>query len=109
MDQNIQVTRKTDQKDGLTLGDLIQVNGWRKERMSHPEFNEKYCEPAPDERVLAECRAKRAIVADHEETMINGASWGCKVDSYRPGKCPTLRTLAAVYKDHPDYRQEWAL
>lgn len=24
MDQNVQVTRKTDQKEGLTLGDLIQ-------------------------------------------------------------------------------------
>lgn len=39
-------------------------------------------------RVLAECAAKRAVIP------------------YSPPK--TLQHLAAVYADHPDYRQEWA-
>lgn len=39
------------------------------------------------DRVLAECAAKRAITV------------------YSPPK--TLQYLAAVYKDHPDYRKEW--
>lgn len=31
------------------------------------------------------------------------------VPSYTLAPCPTLRALAAVYSDHPDYQQEWAL
>lgn len=38
-------------------------------------------------RVLAECAAKRAIIA------------------YSPPR--TLQHLAAIYDDHPGYRQEW--
>ncbi len=50
-------------------------------------------------RVLAECAAKRALVAMHE---------GCDDVSYGDAStCPEIRTLAAVYADHPDYRQEW--
>jgi hypothetical protein len=39
--------------------------------------------------VLAECAAKRRIVARHSQ-------WE-----------RTLRDLGAVYADHPDYRDEW--
>jgi len=52
-------------------------------------------------RVLAECKAKRAILAMHET---------CDDVSYGDAStCPETRTLAAVYSTHPDYRQEWAL
>ena len=46
-------------------------------------------------RVLAECAAKRAIIALDE--YAEGSYWD------------TLATLAAVYASHPDYRQEWAI
>lgn len=57
-------------------------------------------EPAWDEtsaisrygRVLAECDAKRKILAG--------------VDG-RPPSLSVVRLLALPYADHPDYRQEW--
>lgn len=75
------------------------------------------------ERVLAECAAKRGIVELHqpEDDMCGVCSHdiGYTSDGYggeyyenqRTGNdwpCATLRALAAVYSDHPDYRQEWA-
>ena len=47
------------------------------------------CDCGIPERMKAECAAKRAIIV------------------YSPPK--TLQHLAAVYKGHPDYQQEWAL
>lgn len=73
------------------------------------------------ERVLAECAAKQAIIAEHgdeEVASLDRATWGqaflvCRVcavgDRQVVAPCPTIRALSAVYKDHPDYRQEWAL
>lgn len=59
-------------------------------------------------RVLAECQAKRAIIAEH------GGRPPFHVDpcdahdvDMRTIPCDTLRHLAAVYADHPDYRDEW--
>ena len=40
-------------------------------------------------RVLAECAAKRVLLGNANYTALNA--------------------LAAVYADHPDYKQEWAL
>ena len=75
-------------------------------------------------RVLAECAAKRRIIALHEvQVDEDGGStkdgrhdtlyWCATCDEDRgygcwiqPG-CQTLRILAAVYADHPDYRDEW--
>ena len=78
-------------------------------------------------RVLAECEAKRRIVEAHplvtdQRRLV--PAWpgsapgvacancgGNPVDSSAPiediGPCDTLLALAAVYADHPDYRQEW--
>ena len=67
-------------------------------------------------RVLAECAAKRRIVGLHYQDVVPGKfdlaedhacdrGWG---DVAYTEDCTTLRALAAVYSDHPDYRQEWA-
>lgn len=56
-------------------------------------------------RVLAECTAKRAIMAEHAPVDPCDAHDAM----YRTITCATLRAIAAVYKDHPDYQQEWAL
>ena len=61
-------------------------------------------------RTLREVTAKRAIVADH--AALSSSVW-CRIcdpgfsnqDAYYP--CRTVRIIAAVYVDHPDYRQEW--
>ena len=52
-------------------------------------------------RALAECEAMRAIVARHSEHLGLDRS-----EDYRNG-CDTLRHLAAVYADHPDYDEAW--
>ncbi len=72
-------------------------------------------------RVLAECEAKGLIVELHSGTT--DALWygvrmpddgmGCRtcgeVGEYAvPWPCATVRALAAVYAEHPDYRNEWA-
>lgn len=58
-------------------------------------------------RVLAECEAKRRIVARHDAHLgheptphiVPRLKW-------REG-CDTLRLLALPYADHPDFREEW--
>lgn len=68
-------------------------------------------------RVLAECAAKRAILKEHDldlhmsEPYCDTCAewWKCELGEGPPQvkyPCPTIRTLAAIYKDHPDYRQE---
>ncbi|GAA1138517.1 DUF6221 family protein [Nocardioides aquiterrae] len=65
--------------------------------------------PAPwgfwdDGRVLAECEAKRRIVGLHGRVDPCDAHDGATLETV---ECDTLRALAAVYADHPDYREEW--
>lgn len=69
-------------------------------------------------RVLAECAAKRAIMGQHEidldmsEPYCDSCAewWNCVLGEGPPmvaWPCPTLRALAAVYADHPDYQEAW--
>lgn len=72
-------------------------------------------------RALAECEAKRAILEEHapvhDENWISGkdhdylwcSSCGTLDDAPVPFPCATLQALAAIYADHSDYQQEWAL
>jgi hypothetical protein len=71
-----------------------------------------------DGRVRAECAAKRAVLAfdqDHQIWEPRGFSSDTDAEAFIRGgpKNPqarhVTRILAAVYKDHPDYQQEWAL
>lgn len=88
-------------------------------------------------RTLAECEAKRIIIKQHEQwpvlverkpSELEIARQGLASVTYRmtsemawmttkeyikrfgsePPTAPMLLTLAAIYKDHPDYQQEWA-
>jgi hypothetical protein len=68
-------------------------------------------------RVLREVEAKRAILDRHmpHETAFDGlaCNWCSEDVDDRPQiakerwPCPDARDLAAVWNDHPDYRQEW--
>lgn len=69
-------------------------------------------------RVLAEVKAKRAILALHapieiECSDVAGDAWsGSACYACEGGEgwpCTTLRHLAAVDADHPDYKQEWGI
>ena len=84
-------------------------------------------------RMLAECAAKRAIVKQHEDwpvlvereptitsdfqsmtfRMSHEMAWLTEREyinrfGIEPPTAPMIRTLASVYKDHPDYDPEWA-
>lgn len=59
-------------------------------------------------RVLAECKAKRRIVAQHKPWSDDDSTLHLCHDSLADDTdCVELRALAAVYADHPDYREEW--
>ena len=68
------------------------------------------------QHVLAECDAKRRIVALHETVhniptnttfcVVCGIDQAAKV-IFGQFPCQTLRLLALPYADHPDYRDEW--
>ena len=73
------------------------------------------------DRALRETHAKEAILEDHQIKPAtypepdDNAAFGCErchsdrdEGVYGFGYCPTLKALAAVYSDHPDYRKEWA-
>lgn len=62
---------------------------------------EPYGEPG---RVLAECEAKRAIVDGYWPATLNDLDAS---DENTPVPLWTIKVLAAVYADHPDYREEW--
>lgn len=58
------------------------------------------------ERIHAECAAKRALMkagVELEDSRSDANLWS--MDS--PDDV-IMRILAAIYKDHPDYQQEWA-
>ncbi|UVF61005.1 hypothetical protein SEA_SAKAI_42 [Arthrobacter phage Sakai] len=55
-------------------------------------------------RVLAECAAKRVVLSGWQRMVIEHRR-AFKVD---PPLSPVIAAFAAVYKDHPDYQQEWA-
>jgi hypothetical protein len=67
-------------------------------------------------RLLLHCAARRHVIALHEihvvmaghDTMIDGESGSSRsVRTERDFICPTLRTLALPYFDHPDYQPHW--
>lgn len=82
-----------------------------------------------DQRRVREVEAKRRIVAEHPEFAERARPSGLEVLNPRESSatfceacgdpyfwdqtppvewpCPTLRALASVYADHPDYRDEW--
>jgi hypothetical protein len=68
-------------------------------------------------RVRAECAAKRAILGIHKDRegdceQCSDYGWFAVLDGpmdHEEFPCPTIRAITTIYKDHPDYRQEWAL
>lgn len=68
-------------------------------------------------RVLREVEAKRQLLAlhvlaeqDDGDSFTTEMCWACDLRSQSQEPfypCQTLRLLAAVYADHPSYREEW--
>lgn len=86
------------------------------------EINEARISESPDwwepscwsrKRALAEIKAKRRIVEHHSLVEFADGRVVCDVCSesgtWDPYPCRTLQMIAAVYEDHPDYNNEWAV
>lgn len=58
-------------------------------------------------RVLAECEAKRRIIRAHEKWCDGSCREGRSDADVHGAYWWTMHALAAVYADHPDYREEW--
>jgi len=79
-----------------------------------PDKWRKWCCGYPA-RVLAECEAKRRIVEIHveiDEEYPNPKVTCCQECSaygeYPGGfPCATLKAVATIYADHPDFREDW--
>ena len=75
--------------------------------------HEHVCDCEYPARVLREVAAKRAILDLHgrshecstydRDREVDHCTWCLHAE-----ECSTLRSLAAIYGNHPDYRQEWA-
>jgi hypothetical protein len=56
-------------------------------------------------RVQVECAAKRRIIEAHPVEFWYGVGYCETCPSDWP--CPTMRALASVYSDHPDFNPAW--
>lgn len=78
-----------------------------------PEFAEYMLRWQP-RNVRAECDAKREIMSEHIGGEFSLGSWPfCSTcmdwdnASGVPWPCHSIKSLAAPYKDHPDYDPQW--
>jgi hypothetical protein len=98
------------------LGRWVLSGDWQPMTMGESEHIARH-DPA---RVLAECEAKRALVImcqpDPVDVQLralavaNPAAWelvGPLIEQADYERNATLRILASVYADHPEYRDEW--
>lgn len=76
-------------------------------------------------RILCEVAAKRAVVVEHKLVPAKNVwgkstgGFGCElcdstpdldlggIEIERSGGCKTLRSLAVIFSDHPDFDEEW--
>jgi hypothetical protein len=70
----------------------------------HPTFVDRVIDR---KHLLAECEAKRRIVEAADGTGHTGPWNGCGDDCEWRAIEWAVAQLAAVYADHPDYRDEW--
>ena len=120
-------------EDEAAARDVIAslFNGYRVNELIHPDIARHIYRWTPG-RVLAECEAKRRIIAFHEswpvliqtepsleltpETwvakMTSDIAWLTNAEYVKrfgtdPPTAPMLLAMAQAYADHPDYREEW--
>lgn len=103
----------------MTLTDFLLA------RIAEDEAAAKVYDGEWTDRVLAQCAALRRIVELHQKDPDGGEFWGpdesidddgsaCTRCGYpaeyaAPWPCDTLRALATIYADHPDFDPAWEL
>lgn len=79
----------------------------------YPDRETGACDCGVPERVLRDIEAKRQILNEHRGSdsyvYTDDGTRACSTcgDSTIRHPCQTLRLLAAVYADHPDYQEAW--
>jgi hypothetical protein len=108
-----------DERGPMTPDRLLHAQMWahydgQSKRRSFAK-GQQIADLASPDRALAECAAKRAIIelaqkATEVEKEFDDYEWrGAGPEQVDPWTGDAiLFALAAVYKDHPDYQQEWA-
>jgi hypothetical protein len=106
------------QPPGFSRGIAVTRASYTGDVLDHPANADHIARHDPA-RVLREVTAKRAIIATvfAYEAKIDG-EWACchSATEIAAGFCPetrpddirALRELAAIWSDHPDYRNGWA-
>ena len=88
---------------------------WKDERVQQTITEHELTHVTPAQRrALAECAAKRAIIARyHGAVAAQSDTWRSRNDINTQEACArfsmtVMGDLAAVYSDHPDYREDWS-
>ena len=100
---------QVDEKGPMTPSRLLSAQMWaqydgQSKRRSFAK-GQQIATLANPARVLAECAAKRAIVEAFNTTDLESEDRGAYF--YAEGIGDAVKILAAVYADHPAYRDEW--
>jgi hypothetical protein len=107
LDEDEEIARAATQGDWVWSREFVSPPGYHHRTIGPLEPGDSAFiaahEPA---RVLAEVEAKRVLLADYERFVAERRRMMGGWDSY-PEASPVLTAFAAVYADHPDYRQEW--
>lgn len=93
-----------------TLSDFLLARIAEDEAAAREWYSTGTVDQRRDDFWLAECEAKRRIVSEHggqPPYHVDPCDAHDAAGATIP--CDTLRALASVYADHPDYRPEWAL
>lgn len=86
----------------------VRLQSGHEFRVSGTEFRDRFTRPAPlDPRIIAECQAKRRILADFLDAQGRIDSGDATYYPRRKVLNAVLRALATVYADHVDYRDGW--
>jgi hypothetical protein len=102
------------------LGSLGVENNWwtwSDLKIKFPDLyraDAQHMEQQSPRRILAECAAKRGLVRSFNSCAAaerSTSDFGPRLVTSGMVKAfdISLKILAAVYRDHPDYRQEWSL
>ena len=106
---------KTNDKFDREFHAVIESSGYDASSLTITDDDAEFIAKHNPSRVLAECAAKRAIIESYVNiTKAAGkkqpnVETALTLEGMREGTRMVLAALAFPYKDHPDYRQEWAL
>ncbi len=89
--------------DDEAAGKVWDEQGFNRRRTDQP------IPPFDPKRILAECEAKRTVVATYQEAIKNAQDDRDAAPGMVAALELVLKCLALPYAEHPDYQPEWAV